>query len=85
MIDSISVNGIVLDTSLLKEYDKRLVILTAELGRITVFANGARKKNSPLTAVSQKFVMGTFRLRPGKTTYTLERIFQRHLWSYPMI
>lgn len=71
MIDSISVNGIVLDTSLLKEYDKRLVILTAELGRITVFANGARKKNSPLTAVSQKFVMGTFRLRPGKTTYTL--------------
>ncbi|MBO4591894.1 MAG: DNA repair protein RecO [Eubacterium sp.] len=71
MVDSISVKGIVLDTSLLKEYDKRLVILTAELGRITVFANGARKKNSPLTAVSQKFVMGTFKLHPSRTTYTL--------------
>ena len=71
MNETVTVQGIVLDTSLLKEYDKRLVILSAELGRITVFANGARKKNSPLTAVSQKFVMGSFILRPSHTSYTL--------------
>ena len=71
MYESITVQGIVLDTSLLKEYDKRLVILSAELGRITVFANGARKKNSQLTAVSQKFVMGSFTLRPSRSAYTL--------------
>lgn len=71
MVENIVVQGIVLDTSLLKEYDKRLVILSAELGRITVFANGARKKNSPLTAISQKFVMGSFTLRPGRSSYTL--------------
>ncbi|MCR5543282.1 MAG: DNA repair protein RecO [Eubacterium sp.] len=71
MFDEVIVQGIVLDTSLLKEYDKRLVILTAELGRITVFANGARRKNSQLAASSQKFVMGSFRLRPGRDSYTL--------------
>ena len=72
MFEDVLVQGIVLDTSLLKEYDKRLVLLTAELGRITVFANGARRKNSPLAAASQKFAMGVFRVRPGRDSYTLK-------------
>ena len=71
MYENVTVNGIVLDTSLLKEYDKRLVILTSELGKITVFANGARRKNSQFTAVSQRFVMGSFTVRPGRNSYTL--------------
>ena len=72
MYDNITVQGIVLDTSLVKEYDKRIVLLTVELGRITVFANGARRKNSQFTAVCQKFVMGEFVLRPGsQNTYSL--------------
>jgi len=72
MHDNTVVQGIVLDTSLIKEYDKRLVILTSKLGRITVFANGARRKNSALTAASQKFVMGEFTVRPsGQNAYSL--------------
>ena len=72
MYDNQVVTGIVLDTSLIKEYDRRLVILTVEMGRITVFANGARRKNSPLTAPSQKFVMGSFTVRPsGREAYSL--------------
>ncbi len=72
MFENTVVRGIVLDTSLIKEYDKRLLILTVELGRITVFANGARRKNSSLTAVSQKFVMGSFTIRPsGRESYAL--------------
>ena len=71
MVQNIEVHGIILDTSLIKEYDKRLVILTSELGKITVFANGVRRKNSMLTAVSQKFVMGKFELRAGRNAYTL--------------
>lgn len=72
MYENITVQGIVLDTSLVKEYDKRLVILTTDLGRITVFANGARRKNSPFTACSQRFVLGSFVIRPGsQNSYTL--------------
>jgi DNA repair protein RecO (recombination protein O) len=72
MHDNIVVQGIVLDTSLIKEYDKRLVILTSKLGRITVFANGARRTNSALTAASQKFVMREFTVRPsGQNAYSL--------------
>ena len=72
MYDNITVQGIVLDTSLVKEYDKRIVLLTVELGRITVFANGARRKNSQFTAVCQKFVMGEFVIRPGsQNSYSL--------------
>ncbi|MCR5105152.1 MAG: DNA repair protein RecO [Eubacterium sp.] len=74
MVDEIVTRGIILEATQLKEYDKRLVILTPELGRITVFANGARKKNSPFTAASQQFVMGSFTLFPGRNTYTLKNV-----------
>lgn len=64
-------HGIVLYSSLYGEYDKRLVVLTEGLGKITVFSNGARRTNSRLGAASQSFVMGRFDLRPGRGTYTL--------------
>ncbi len=74
------VRGIVLEVTQLNEYDKRLVILSAELGRITVFANGARHLKSPVRAISQKFVMGTFDVAETHSAYKLvdgriERMF----------
>lgn len=71
MTDQLTERGIVLSTSNLGEYDKRLVILTENLGKITVFANGARKQNSRFGAASQVFTMGKFMLYPGRNTYTL--------------
>ncbi len=73
MREEIQVTGIILYTSLVGEYDKRLVMLTKERGKITVFANNARKANSLLRAASQSFVMGSFTLYPTREAYTLTK------------
>ena len=71
MQDEQSVRGIVLSVSLLGEYDKRMVVLTEQLGKITIFANGARRKNSRFGAAAQSFTLGRFTVRPGRQSYTL--------------
>lgn len=66
--------GIVLYTSLVGEYDKRLVVLTKERGKITVFANGARRPNSTFRAASQSFIMGKFTVVAGRDAYNLVKV-----------
>lgn len=65
------VTGIILYTALVGEFDKRLVVLTKERGKITIFANGARRPNSMFRAASQSFVMGRFTVIAGRDAYNL--------------
>lgn len=73
-MESVVLTGVVIKTSDVGEYDKRLVILTRERGRITAFAHGVKRAKSMLSGGSRIFTFATFELYEGKEAYKLVKI-----------
>ena len=71
MREMICVTGMILKQTPIGEYDRRICLLTKEMGKISAFARGVRKPGSRLAAAVIPFSFGRFQLYPGKSSYHL--------------
>ena len=74
MDEFVTVTGMVLSSSPMGEYDRRLCLLTLERGKISAFARGARRPKSALMAGSRQFTFGKFALYEGRNSYTVRNV-----------
>ncbi len=86
MSENLIVHGMILFQSAVGENDKRMVVLTKERGKITVFARGGRRPGNAALALGP-FATGEFEVYEGRNAYTLGKAnisnYFRELSVYP--
>jgi len=71
MSDIVRAKGIILSSMPIGDNDNRIVILTAELGKITAIARGSRRQGNHLAGLVRPFLMAEFELFPRRDGYQL--------------
>ncbi len=71
MQDFVVLTGIIIKSEPIGEYDRRVVLLTKEKGKIAAFAKGSRRPGNRLMAPTNPFSFGQFRLFAGRASYNM--------------
>lgn len=81
MADLNYVTGIIIKSEPIGEYDRRVVMLTTTKGKISAFAQGARRANSKMGAATGMFCFGEFGLYVRKNSYSINEIKIKNYFS----
>lgn len=82
MRETVTLTGMIITATPMKEYDRRVEILTRERGRISAFAQGARKAGSALSACTLPFTFGEYQVYEGRSSYNVKGgSIQKFFWD----
>lgn len=82
MQDFLRVTGLVIGAFPQGEYDRRIVLLTREKGKITAFVKGGRRQGNRFLGTTDMFCFGTFELFVGRNSYTVQNVEISNYFEY---